>query len=271
VSRRISIPWLAITSALLLLFLYAPLLIAGLYAFNDGRNLTWPPHGFSLRWFQNIIDDPTFRSALVSSVVAATTTAIIATSVATAACFAFVRARNRGSRAVEGLGRLPVMLPPVFVGVGFVALMQATRSAPSMLTVIAGHVTVALPWAILVIGARLRTMEPEVELASRDLGAGPWQTMRRITLPIIAPAIFGAALLAFAWSFDELLITNFTSGQITTVPIYVLAKLRRLYDPSANAVALVLLALPWVTFGVAAVFLRRSGGNIGELLGQRIK
>jgi spermidine/putrescine transport system permease protein len=269
--RRISIPWLAVISAVLMLFLYAPLLIAGLYAFNSGSNLTWPPQGFSLRWFANILADPTFRDALVNSITAATITALTATVVGTAASFAFIRARSRTARLVEGLGRLPVMLPPVFIGVGFVALMRVTNAEPSMLTVIAGHVTVAMPWAILVVSARLRTLEPELELAARDLGAGPWQTLRRITLPIVAPAIFGAALLAFAWSFDELLITNFTSGQITTVPIYVLAKLRRLYDPSANAVAMILLLLPWATFGAAALFLRRTGGNIGELLGQRIK
>jgi spermidine/putrescine transport system permease protein len=266
-----AVPWLAVASILLMLFLYAPLAIAGLYAFNDGNNLTWPPHGFSLRWFANIANDPTFRDALVTSIVAATVTAALSTAVGTAAAFAFIRRQSRAGRAMEALGRLPVMVPPVFVGVGFVALMRLTSLAPSMLTVIAGHLTVAIPWAILVVSARLRTLEPEVELAARDLGAGPWQTVRRVTLPIVAPAIFGAALLAFAWSFDELLITNFTSGQITTVPIYVLAKLRRLYDPSANAVAMVLLLLPWLTFGAAALFLRRSGGNIGELLGRRLK
>jgi spermidine/putrescine transport system permease protein len=270
-TRRPSIPWLALVSSILLLFLYAPLIIAALYAFNDGTNLTWPPHGFSMRWFVNIANDPSFRGAFVNSIIAASITALVATVVGTAASFAFVRARNRVSRVMEGLGRLPVMLPPVFVGIGFVALMRLTSTAPSMLTVIGGHVTVALPWAMLVVGARLRNLEAELELAARDLGAGQWQTLRRITLPIVAPAIFGAALLAFAWSFDELLITNFTSGQITTVPIYVLAKLRRLYDPSANAVAMVLLLLPWLTFGAASLFLRRSGGNIGELLGQRVK
>lgn len=268
---RISIPWLAIVACGLMAFLYAPLLIAGLYAFNGGSNLTWPPQGFSLRWFANIINDPTFRDALRNSLTAAVVTALVSTIVGTAAGFAFVRTRTRTSRAIEALSRLPVMLPPVFIGIGFVALMELGSFAPSMLTVIAGHVTVALPWTILVVTARLRTSEPELELAARDLGAGPWQTMRRITLPIMAPALFGAALLAFAWSFDELLITNFTSGTITTVPIYVLAKLRRLYDPSANAVAMILLLLPWFTFGIAALSLRRTGGNIGELLGQRVR
>lgn len=270
-TRRISFPWLALIAVLLMLFLYAPLVIAVMYGFNDGRSLAWPPKGFSLRWFINIVQDPAFRTAFMNSMIAALTTAVIATVIGTAAAFAFTRIRSRTSRATETLGRLPVMLPPIFIGIGFVALMRLTSARPGMLTIIAGHVVVALPWVILVVAARLRTMEPEIELAARDLGAGAWQTMRRITLPILAPAIFGAALLAFAWSFDELLVTNFTSGQLSTVPIYVLGKLRRSYDPSANAVATILLLIPWITFGIAALFLRRSGGNIGELLGQRIK
>jgi ABC-type spermidine/putrescine transport system permease subunit II len=266
-----SFPWLALVAVLLMLFLYAPLIIAVMYGFNDSRSLVWPPRGFSLRWFINIFQDAAFRTAFMNSFIAAVVTAVVATVIGTAAAFAFTRLRTRTSRSTEAMGRLPVMLPPIFIGIGFVALMRLTSSTPSMLTIIGGHVIIALPWAILVVAARLRTMEPEIELAARDLGAGAWQTIRRITIPILAPAILGAALLAFAWSFDELLITNFTSGQLTTVPLYVLGKLRRAYDPSANAVATILLLIPWITFGVAALFLRRTGGNIGELLGQRIK
>lgn len=269
--RRLSLPWFAVLAVGLMIFLYAPLVIAALYAFNSGYNLTWPPQGLSLRWFANVIGDPYFRTAFTNSVVAATATGIIATTVGTAAAFAFTRGRTSVSRAAEGLGRLPVMLPPIFIGIGFIALMRLTSLSPSMVTIIAGHVVVALPWAIVVVVARLSTFEPELELVARDLGAGAWQTFRRITIPIIAPALFGAGLLAFAWSFDEVLITNFTSGQTVTVPIYVFSKLKRLYDPSMNAVATILLLIPWLTFGVAALFLRRAGGNIGELLGQRVK
>ena len=269
--RRISMPWLAIVSVALMLFLYAPLAVATLYAFNSGANLSWPPQGFSLQWFARVLSDASFRQAFLNSIIAATATAIITLLVGSAAALVFARVRSRGSTLAEGLGRLPVMLPPLLIGIGFVALMKMTSTAPSMIYIIAGHVVVAIPFVITVVAARLRTMDVEIEYAARDLGAGPWQTLRRVTLPILAPAIIGGAMLAFAWSFDELLITNFTSGTQSTVPIYVLGRLRRSYDPGANAVAVFLLLIPWIAFALAWLFLRRTGGNIGELLGQRVK
>ena len=130
-----------------------------------------------------------------------------------------------------------------------------------MATVVAGHTVIIVPFVITVIVARLRAFDIDLELAARDLGAGPGQSLRRVTLPLITPAITGSLFLGFALSFDEILVTNFTSGSVVTVPIYVLGRLRRYVDPSANAVAVVLLAIPWVAFGVAALVLRLSGDD----------
>ena len=127
---------------------------------------------------------------------------------------------------------------------------------------------IAVPWVVLVVVSSLRTFDVELEAAARDLGAGPLQVLARVTVPNVAPAILGAALLAFAFSFDETLVTPFVSGQSTTVPLYILGKLRRVVDPSGNAVAVFLLPTPWITFGLAAVLLRRSGG-VGAILGRR--
>jgi spermidine/putrescine transport system permease protein len=140
--------------------------------------------------------------------------------------------------------------------------------SPGWPVIVAGHVVVAIPWVVIVVGARLRTYDVELEAAARDLGAGPLQTLRRVTLPILAPAILGAALLAFAWSFDETLITTFTAGQETTVPLYIIARLRRTVDPTGNAVAIFLLLIPWLTFALAAIVLRRSGG-VSAVMGQQ--
>jgi ABC-type spermidine/putrescine transport system permease subunit II len=145
--------------------------------------------------------------------------------------------------------------------------MKAIALSPSLLTIVAGHVIVVIPFVILVVGSRLRTYEVELEQAARDLGATPRQVIARITLPIIAPAIFGAFLVAFAFSFDEILITNFTSGTQSTVPIYILGRLRRLVDPGANAVAVILLLIPWVAFGIGQVVLKRlTGSGLSEAL-----
>jgi spermidine/putrescine transport system permease protein len=250
---------LGVFAVVLLLFLYAPLVIAVIYAFNDSRRLTWPPSGFSLMWFREIFSDDLFRRALTTSVTAAVLTAAAAGVIGTAAAFVITRRRSRLARVSEGFGLLPVMLPPLFIAVGLLAAMKATNTTPGMLTIVIGHTLVAIPFVIIIVVARLRTFDIELEYAARDLGAGPGQVLRRITLPIVAPAILGAMLLAFAVSFDEVLITNFTSGTRQTVPIYVFGRLRRYIDPGANAVATILLLVPWVAFAIGAIFLRRSG------------
>lgn len=257
--RRHRTPWLGWTAAGLLVFLYAPLVVASIYAFNSGPNLSWPPRGVSTRWFAQLFADPQFIAALKSSLIAAVSSSTISTVVGTAAAFVFTRRTSRLSAATAGLARLPIMLPPLFIGVGILATLELTGIPPSMGTIVAGHVVIIVPFVITIIVARLRTLDIELELAARDLGASPVQALRRITLPLIAPAIVGSLFLGFAFSFDEILVTNFTSGSLVTVPIYVLGRLRRYVDPSANAVAFILLLIPWVTFGVAALILRRSG------------
>jgi ABC-type spermidine/putrescine transport system permease subunit II len=269
-SRRGGVPWLAITSLVLILFLYAPLAVAATYAFNSGTRLVWPPEGLSLRWFEHVFGDELFRKAFLTSMTAAFTTAIVSCSIGTVAGLVFTRRSTTLTRLVESLGRLPVMLPPLFIGIGFVAMMKVTRLTPSMVTIVAGHTIVVIPFVILIVVARLRTYEIEVEQAARDLGATPLQVIGRITLPIIAPAVFGAFLVAFAFSFDELLVTNFTSGTQSTVPIYVLGRLRRLVDPGANAVAVILLLIPWIAFGIGQVVLKRfTGSGLSDALLQQ--
>jgi spermidine/putrescine transport system permease protein len=270
-TRRLRVSWLAVAAGLLLLFLYAPLIVAGIYAFNSGSRLAWPPTGLSLRWFLNIVQDDLFRQAFITSLEAAVTTAVVGTLIGGTAALVFTRRRSRLSSIVEALGRLPVMLPPLFIGIGIVAFMKLTGLSPSLGTIVLGHTITVIPFVILVVAARLRTYEIELELAARDLGAPPLEVIRRITVPLVAPALFGAALVAFAFSFDEVLITNFTSGSQSTVPIYVLGRLRRLVDPSANAVAVILLLIPWIAFGLGSVLLKRTtGAGLGGALARRV-
>lgn len=260
---------MAIASVAIMLFLYAPLAVAVLYAFNGQASFTWPPRGFSFQWFEQIFADDLFRSAFWVSIQAAILSSVLSTSLGTAASFVFVRRDSRVSRLMQVLARLPIMLPPLFIGVGLIALMTGLNVVPSLPTIVLGHTIVTVPFVIIVVTARLGSFDLALEQAARDLGAGPFQTLRRVTLPVLAPAIIGAFLLAFAFSFDEILVTNFTSGDQSTVPIYVLGRLRRFSDPTANAVATILLLIPWASFAIGAALMRRTGGGIGHLLGQR--
>ncbi len=255
--------WVLTTVAtLLLVFIYLPLLVVVLYGFNGGSNLSWPPQGFSLRWFRLIFGEDAFRSGLRVSATAALVTAAVAVAIGTAAAFAIARRSNRVTRWFESGSRLPVMLPPLFIGIALVAAMKTFAIDPSMLTIIAGHVIITTPFVILIVVSRLRNYDMTVEQAARDLGATPRMVLRRITLPLIAPAIFGATVIAFAISFDEVLITNFTSGTTQTLPLFVLSRLHRTIDPSVNAVATILLLVPWVVVGLALLWQRL--GSRGE-------
>jgi ABC-type spermidine/putrescine transport system permease subunit II len=248
---------LSIVAGGLLVFIYLPLVVVVMYGLNSGSNLSWPPRGVSLRWFRLIFAQPGFRAGLTTSAWAALSTALIAGVIGTMAAFAITRRPSRLLRWLESGSRLPVLMPPLFVGIALVAAMKSFAIDPSMFTIVAGHVIVTTPFVVLIVAARLSNFDMTVEQAARDLGATPTMVLRRITLPLIAPSILGAMVIAAAISFDEVLITNFTSGTHPTLPLFVLSRLRRTIDPSVNAVATILLLVPWIAVGLAYVAQRR--------------
>jgi len=262
---------LAVVACALVVFIYLPLVVVMLYALNSGSNLSWPPHGVSLRWFRLIFGDELFIAGLKTSAWAAFSTAIVAGAIGTMAAFALTRRPSRYSRWLESGSRLPVMLPPLFIGIALVAAMKTFAVDPSIFTIIAGHVIVTTPFVVLIVASRLRNYDMAVEQAARDLGATPRMVLRRITFPLIGPSILGAMVIAFAISFDEVLITNFTSGTRQTLPLFVLSRLRRTIDPSVNAVATILLLVPWLAVVLALIVQRRRSARqamemrVGEL------
>lgn len=257
--------WLGPAAVVILVFLYAPLLIVVIYAFNGGRNLSWPPQGASVRWFRDIFGDDAFRSALWTSVVTAAGAAILATAVGTTAAVVLTRHRGRLVQTAQGLSVLPVLLPPLLIGVGLATAMNLTGVPPGRGPIILGQAVLALPFVVIIVSAGLRGYDTEVESAARDLGARPAQVVRRVLLPIIAPSVLGASLLAFASSFDEVLVTTFTSGTTTTVPLYILGKLRRNIDPGVNSVATILLLIPWFALLAGALVFRRSRARVSTI------
>lgn len=243
---------------LLIAFLYIPLVVVVLFAFNGGSNLNWPIQGLSFRWFNQIFADAAFRAAFIASAEASLVVAVVSIAIATAGAMLFVRHPGRFSTALQGLTMLPAMMPPLFIGVALFAAMAWLGIGPGFPMIVFGQVIVTIPFVVAVIVARLRQSDPDVEAAARDLGAGPVQVLRRVTLPIILPALLGAGLLAFAFSFDEVMVTNFTSGMTATLPLYTYSRLHRSIDPSVNAVATLLLAMPWIALLLAAPFIGRG-------------
>lgn len=256
---------LPVVAWVLMVFVYLPLVVVVVYSLNSGGNLSWPPKGVSLRWFRLIFHEPAFRATLATSAWAALWTAIVASLIGTTAAFVITRRSTRVVRWLESSSRLPVMLPPLFIGIALVAAMKTFAIDPSIYTIIVGHVIITTPFVLLILTARLRNYDIAVEQAARDLGARPSMVLRRITFPLIVPSVLGAMVIAAAISFDEVLITNFTSGTRPTLPLFVLSRLRRTIDPSINAVATVLLLVPWTAVTLAFVSQRtRSRRGAGS-------
>lgn len=225
-----------------LAFLMAPLLIIVLFSFHASPALSFPFEGFSLRWYAELLSNRQLGEAIVESLVIAAATAAATLLLGGAASLAWLRLGRGGRRTLEALTITPIALPGLFVGVSLLVLFAQAGLQLSTLTIIISHVILALPILMVAMRARLALFDPSLEEASRDLGASPAQTFRRVTLPLIAPTLISSAILAFAVSFDEFVVTSFVAGTETTVPMFIWSMMRRTVTPLINAVSTAALA-----------------------------
>jgi putative spermidine/putrescine transport system permease protein len=239
---------LRVATALTLAFIYLPLLVIALYAFNDSRTQAWPIHGLTLRWFSKALDNQGARDALLTSLKAGTGATLLALVLGSLAAFAVQRYRFFGRETVSFLVILPIALPGIVTGMAlnatFRTVFEPFGVGLGLFTVIVGHATFCIVVVYNNVVARLRRLSRSIEEASMDLGADTWQTFRYITLPSIRTALLAGALLAFALSFDEIIVTTFTAGAEQTLPIWIFTNLSRPNQrPIVNVVAvLVVLA-----------------------------
>lgn len=228
---------LGLYAALLYAFLHVPLLILIAFSFNSSRFSIW--EGFSLNWYRAMLQDPALAEATRNSIAIALTSAALATIIGTLAAYAMWK---RTAPLLEGSLYLTLITPEIVTGISLLALFQwLFRWFPFRLgltTVIVAHVAFSLAYVTVVVSSRLRGMDPSLEEAALDLGANPWQAFRRVTLPLLAPAIGAAALLALVVSFDDYVITSMVAGvDSETLPMVVYAMARRGVNPILNAVS----------------------------------
>jgi putative spermidine/putrescine transport system permease protein len=246
-SRRARI-LLRIGTGLTLAFIYVPLAIIILYAFNESRIQTWPIPGLTLDWFERAIDNPGARAALWTSLKAAAGATAIALALGTRAAMAVARYDFFGRDTISFLVVLPIALPGIVTGMALNATFREVLSplgiGLGLFTVIVGHATFCIVVIYNNVIARLRRTSGSFEEASADLGADTWTTFRLVTLPALRSAIVAGALLAFALSFDEVIVTTFTAGQQQTLPIWILANLSRPNQlPIVNVVGVLLILM----------------------------
>jgi spermidine/putrescine transport system permease protein len=223
-------------------FLFAPIAIVVLFSFNKTASLTFPFHGWSLRWYRAVFSSPLYRDAIVASLRVALITVLVVVVVGTLAGIGVTRHDFRGRGLVRFFMLFPAALPGLFLGIALLSFFVQTKVSLSLWTVTVGHLVYVVPYFFLVVVSRLQRFDYLLEEAARDLGAGPFATFRRVTLPLIAPSLIAGALVVFSLSWDEVFITFFTIGAQNTLPLVIYSTVKQSVDPSVNAISTLLLA-----------------------------
>jgi putative spermidine/putrescine transport system permease protein len=237
--------FLRVGTAITLAFIYVPLFVIALYAFNESRSQAWPIDGFTLEWFDRAFHNPGVRDALWTSVQAALGATAVALLLGTLAALAVSRYRFFGRDTISFLIILPIALPGIVTGMALNATFtQVLGIDLTLFTVIVGHATFCIVVVFNNAVARLRRGGTSLEEASMDLGADSWRTFRFVTFPTLRTALVAGALLSFALSFDEIIVTTFTIGQDQTLPIWIFANYARPNQlPIVNVVGLSVILL----------------------------
>ena len=244
---------LRIWVGLVLAFLFVPIVLIVLYAFNFSNIESWPISHFSLRWFSVAWHDPQVRGAFLLSVRVGLIATVLALLLGSAVAYALHKFTFFGRDAISFLLVLPIALPGIITGIALNSFFTFAGIRFGTLTIVIGHTTFCIVVVFNNLIARLRRMPGSLTEASMDLGARGWQTLRLVTLPMAATAIVSGALLAFGLSFDEVIVTVFTAGAQNTLPLWIFGALRQGQQlPEVNAVVSIVILLTIIPVVLAA-------------------
>ncbi len=238
---------------LLILFMLTPLALVVLFAFGHNEITNFPMGGLSLRWFDALFKGRNFWNSFQNSLIVAGSVGLTSTVIGTMAALALARMRPRLATATIVALSLPIMLPPLVIGIACLSFFVKVGLQLSLFTVILGHLIITQPFVVLVVYARMLGFDYTTIDSARDLGAGPLKAFLTITVPIIQPSVIGAALVAMALSLDDFVITFFTIGGGNTLPTLVWGMMRTTLNPTVNAIGTILLSL---TLGSTLIALR---------------
>jgi spermidine/putrescine transport system permease protein len=250
---------LRIVFALLVLFLYLPIVFMVAFSFDESATPGLPIQGPTLHWYDVMINNRQLLTAVGNTVSVSLIVAVLATIIGTMAAFVLVRGRLRYPNGIRILFTLPIMVPGVLIGIALLVFFAgALGQRMSLMTVIAGQLVVTVPFVVLIVASRLQSFDRKLEWAAADLGASPRRTLRHVVLPLIAPAILAGALICITLSIDEFVITWFTVGNQPTLPTYIYTKVKFGVTPEVNAVGTVMLFATLLIFGIAGLALGRT-------------
>jgi spermidine/putrescine transport system permease protein len=247
---RPRVTWVYSHAALVFAFLYLPILVLIVYSFNGESVAGFPPHGWTLRWYNELFADDALWSSVSNSLLVAAAAVALALFFGIPAALALDRSNFPGKQVFRRFVLLPLILPGIITGLSLLTLFAASGAQLSLLTVALGHGTALISVAVTEVSAGLQKFDRALEEASRDLGASEWYTFRRVTLPSLKLPIIAAALLIFTLSLDEIAVTFFLVGRENTLPLEIWSRLRRGITPEINAVSTLIFVFSVVTIVV---------------------
>lgn len=250
-------------AVLYVVFLYLPVLLLPVFSVNSSAAPGFPLDGFTLDWYRELITTEALHEATWNSLVVATVTAIVSTLLGICGARAVTRYRFRGRRVMNALIMAPLVLPEVIVAVSLLLVLLQLGVQLSLVTVVLGHVLICLPYSMVVLMSGFEGFDRSLEEASADLGETAFGTFRRVTLPMVMPAIVASLLVSFTISLDEFIVAFFLTGTEATLPIYIWGQLRFAAKlPAVLALGTVLLVASFVLLAVAETYRRRAAERI---------
>lgn len=244
-------PLFVIYLSVIYLFLYMPLAALGLFSFNASKLSVW--HGFTLRWYSQVFGDSLLLESTANSLVIACLATLVATAIGTLAAYAIWK---RNAPIFTSSLYLSLITPEIVTGVSLLVFFQmifrTLRVQLGLHTVVLAHISFCLAYVVLVVLARLRTLDATLEEAALDLGASPWEAFRLVTLPLLSPGVIAAALLCFTISFDDYVITSLVAGvNSETLPMVIYAMARKGVSPEVNALSMLITGILGVLILIA--------------------
>lgn len=253
---RRKVSGLHVYTLVLIAWLILPIAIMILFGFNDTRskqNFEW--QGFTLKWYRHLFDKSDLTTAVVNSLTIALLSTLITTVLGTFAGLALGRYRFRGKGSTNLVLFMAISCPEIVMGASLLSMFVTFNLPRGYLTILVAHVMFSIAFVAVTVRARVVGLDPAVEEAAQDLGAGPWTRFRLVTLPMIMPGVLAGALLAFVLSIDDFIITNFTSGATVTFPLWIYGSTRTGTPPQVNVMGTLIFAVGVV---IAVISARRN-------------
>lgn len=257
VLARVSLSRLA--ALIICAYLVIPTVVVVIFSFNSGLTLGLPWEGFTFGWYGDIVGKPGFGEALTNSIEIAVIAVVGSLAIGIPYAFAMKGRNSKATRLMESSALLPWVIPGVLLGLGILIAAESQGLELGVPVTALAHMALDLPVVTIVIFNRLNAMNPELIAAARDLGSSPFRVFRTVTLPMILPSVIGVALMAAAFSLDEILVTTFTIGLENTIPVWLLSQAKLGFNPGINALGVMLMAGTLTAFGLAALVMSGAG------------